>query len=151
VQRFVGTFVNKLDSKGRVSVPAPFRSVLTQQGGVLYLTRAIGNKALNGYGEAQFAEVDEQLKAMNPLRSKDYAAYAMAAFGDVTALTCDDDGGRVVVPPALIEFAQLKDKVQFVGLNRIFEIWNPDTFAPVAKARWDRINALYGEGEGEGA
>lgn len=148
MQRFVGTFTNKLDSKGRVSIPAPYRNVLSQQGGVLYLTRSIGNTALNGYGEAQFAEVDESLKSMNPLRSKDYAAYAMAAFGDVTALTCDEDGGRVVIPPALIEFAGLTDKVQFVGLNKIFEIWNPDTFVPVAKARWDRINALYGEGEG---
>jgi len=147
VQRFLGSFVNKLDAKGRVSIPAPYRQVINQQGGVVYLTRAIGNTALNGYGEAQFAEVDAQLKPMNPLRNKDYAAYAMAAFGDVTALTCDDQG-RIVLPPALIQFAGIKDRVQFMGLSTIFEIWNPDTFAPVQQARWDRVNALYGEGEG---
>ncbi|HEY1708804.1 MAG TPA: hypothetical protein VGG10_11115 [Rhizomicrobium sp.] len=148
MQRFLGTFVNKLDAKGRVSIPAPYRQVLSREGGVLYLNRAIGERALNGYTETQFAEADEHLKPMNPLRSRDYAAYAMAAFGDVTALTCDDDGGRVVIPPQLIEFAGLKDKVQFVGLGKIFEIWDPETFLPVQKARWDRVNARYGEGEG---
>jgi MraZ protein len=148
VSRFLGSFVNKLDAKGRVSIPAPYRQVLAREGGVLYLNRAIGEQALIGYGESQFAETDELLKPMNPLRSRDYAAYAMQAFGDVTALTCDEDGGRVVIPPHLIEFAGLKDKVQFVALGKAFEIWDPEIFIPAQKARWDRINGQF---EGGGA
>jgi MraZ protein len=146
VQRFLGSFVNKLDAKGRVSIPAQYRQVLSRDGGVLYLNRAIGEQALTGHGESQFAADDEFLKTMNPLRNRDYAAYAMAAFADVTALTWDEDGGRVVIPPALIEIAGLTDKVQFVGLGSVFELWNPEIFIPAQQARRDRVAAKFAEG-----
>jgi MraZ protein len=135
VQRFVSKTVNKLDTKGRVSVPAQFRQVLAaQQTDGFYCEKAIGHPALNGFGEAGFTDADERLRQYNPLLSKKYKAQATAIFAQARVLSFDDEG-RVRLPDDLIAHAGVSDRVLFVGLDRIFEIWNPETYEPVEAAR----------------
>jgi MraZ protein len=147
VQRFVGKFVNKLDAKGRVSVPAQFRQVLSaQQNTGFYCIRSIGHRALNGFGEALFAEADEQLKGLNPVFSRNYVAQATALFAQARYLDLDDDG-RVRLPDELVAHAGIEDRVLFAGLDRMFEIWNPAAFEPVERARLEQMQRAY-EAEG---
>jgi MraZ protein len=147
VQRFVSKIVNKLDAKGRVSVPALFRQVLAaQQTEGFYCVKAVGHPALNGFGDAFFAEADDKLKAFNPIFSKEYAAQATAIFGQARHLAFDDEG-RVRLPDDLIAHAGIGERVLFVGLDRIFEIWNPEIFEPVEAARLERMQRAYEAGE----
>ncbi len=73
VQPFVSTIINKLDAKGRVSVPAPFRQILAQQNlrGV-YCIPSFVSPALEAFGETLLAQVQERLKNFDPLFSEDY-------------------------------------------------------------------------------
>ena len=146
VQRFVGKFVNKLDAKGRVSVPAQFRQVLSaQQNGGFYCIRSVGHPALNGFGEAVFGEADERLKSFSPIFSRDYAAQATALFAQARYLELDDDG-RVRLPDELVAHAGIEDRILCAGLDRMFEIWNPATFEPVERARIAQMQRAYEAG-----
>ena len=146
MQRFVSKVANKLDAKGRVSVPAPFRQVLAGQGSSgFYCIRAVGHPALNGFGETFFADAGEKLNKFNPVFSRDYAAQATAIFAQANYLEIDNDG-RARLPDDLIAFAGIRERVLFVGLDRIFEIWNPETFEPVERARLEEMQRAYEAG-----
>jgi MraZ protein len=146
VQRFVSKAINKLDAKGRVSIPSLFRQVLAaQQSGGFFCIKALGHPALNGFGEPFFAEANEQLSGYNPIFSKDYAARATAIFAQACYLEIDGDG-RVRLPDELVEYAGISDRVLFVGLDRIFEIWKPETFEPVERARIEQMQRAYESG-----
>jgi MraZ protein len=146
VQRFVSKVVNKLDAKGRVSVPALFRQVLAGQNtDGFYCIRAVAHPALNGFGDALFEQADAQLNSLNPIFSQDFAAQATAIFGQAKLLSFDDEG-RVRLPDELIAHAGIQERVLFLGLNRIFEVWNPDTFEPVERERLERMQQVYRTG-----
>ncbi len=147
MHRFVSQTVNKLDTKGRVSVPAQFRQVLAaQQTDGFYCEKAVGDPALNGFGEAGFADADERLRQFNPLLSKKYKTQATAIFARARLLSFDDEG-RVRLPDDLIAYADISDRVLFVGLDRIFEIWNPDAYPAAEAARLEEALRLYEAGE----
>lgn len=147
MQRFVSQTVNKLDTKGRVSVPAQFRQVLAaQQTDGFYCEKAVGDPALNGFGEAGFADADDRLRQFNPLLSKKYKVQATAIFARARLLSFDDEG-RVRLPDDLIAHAGISDRVLFVGLDRIFEIWNPETYQSAEAARLEEALRLYEAGE----
>jgi MraZ protein len=143
VQSFVGTFTNKLDAKGRVSIPAPFRSALQAQGteGVFCIP-ALGLQAVKGFGQIFYAETRDVVKPHHPLYDQKHAMLAAAVFSQSQHLSFDDDG-RVRLPDDLIAHAGIKDRVCFAGLDSIFEIWNPETYAPVRDARMKHALAAY--------
>lgn len=145
VQRFLGKFVNKLDAKGRVSVPAQFRDVLTKQGlKGFYCAPSAIHAGLTGYGEDFFADIDAKLKQLDPY-SSDYAARATQAFGDVDYLECDPEG-RIRLPEHLIAHGAIRDRVQFVGLSQFFELWNPETYPSIHAERVADLRRAYRPG-----
>jgi MraZ protein len=144
VDWFVSTILNKLDAKGRVSVPAEFRKVLAGQGTEgLYCIKSISReKSLTGFGNTLLTDLSAQMKPVNPLLNKNYAAQAHGMFGQVRHLTIDDEG-RVRLPDDLIAHCGITERVAFVGLNAIFEIWNPETLEATAAARVATVEAAY--------
>jgi MraZ protein len=116
-----------------------------QQSNGFYCIRALGHPALNGFGEEFFAEADEKLRGFNPVFSRAFAAQATAIFAQAHHLDFDGDG-RVRLPDELIQYAGIKDRVLFVGLSRIFEMWNPETFEPVERARIEQMQRAYESG-----
>jgi MraZ protein len=147
---FVSTFTNKLDAKGRVSVPAQFRSVLAAQAtDGLYCIKALSRQpALTGFGEALLSKLSEQMDAPNPLLDKNYATRAFGMFGQVRDLSIDDEG-RVRLPDEFIAHCGITDRVAFLGLNKVFEIWNPDTLAAEEAKRMADVYAAYDASGGE--
>lgn len=145
VQRFISQVVNRLDAKGRVSVPAPFRQVLAQQHMEgFYCAKSATYPTLNGYGEDLLVDLDQNLKHLNPL-SADYAAQATNVYGDANFLEFDGEG-RVRLPDELIAHAGIQERVLFLGLNRIFEVWNPDTFPSVHAERMAKLRSTLNPG-----
>jgi MraZ protein len=142
-QSFHGTFTNKLDAKGRVSIPAGFRQVLAAQGteGVFCIP-ALGQQCAKGFGERFHAESREVLKPHHPLFDQNHANLAAAIFPLSQHLPFDDDG-RVRLPDDAIAHAGIKDRVFFAGYDSVFEIWNPETYIAVRDERMKRALALY--------
>ncbi|MGB4107234.1 MAG: division/cell wall cluster transcriptional repressor MraZ [Alphaproteobacteria bacterium] len=124
---FLSTYVNKVDAKGRVSVPAQFRTALgleSFQGVVIF--RSNNHAALEGFSLSFMEEVSNRLDNFN-LFSDSQDNLATAVFGDSMQLAFDGDG-RIVLPKELLDFAGIDGSAAFVGLGKKFQIWNPKTF-----------------------
>lgn len=128
MDRFVSHYILRLDSKGRVSVPAPFRAVLARDNfDGLYCCPALDRPAVEAGGRALLAEI-EQLIASFPPFSEEREQFATALYGTSETLKMDGEG-RVTLPDTLKDHAGIMDAVAFVGLGHKFQIWAPDRFS----------------------
>lgn len=124
---FLSTFTNKIDKKGRVSVPAPFRTALGEQlsqGVVVFSSHQ--HPCLEGFDWAKMDEISDRMDHYD-LFSDEQDDLATTIFGQSVQLFLDSDG-RVVLPAHLIEAASLDGQATFVGLGRKFQIWNSELF-----------------------
>jgi MraZ protein len=129
MDRFVSTFINKIDAKGRVSVPAPFRAILDRDGyagGGIYCYPSLDAPALDAGGQKLADNIDRLLDGL-PDYSDERDELSVALYGDVHTLAIDPDG-RIVLPEALRAHAGLSTHVAFVGLGQKFQMWEPARF-----------------------
>ena len=144
MDRFVSNFTLRLDSKGRVSIPASFRSVLTRDGFEgLYCYPALDTPALDAGGNALMAEI-ESLIGRYPPFSEGREQFAMALYGTSETLKIDGEG-RVSLSDALKSHAGITDAVAFVGLGHKFQIWEPGRFQQELAEATQKVRALKAE------
>ncbi len=135
MDQFVSRFTNKIDSKGRVSVPAPFRAVLARDGyDGIYCYPALDQPALDAGGNRLVRRIEALLEDLPPY-SDEKDMLAAALYGVSEVLKIDKDG-RTMLSQELRDHAGIKDRVTFVGLGEKFQIWEPARFeAHFAQAR----------------
>jgi len=140
VKAFIGTFVNKIDAKGRISVPASFRTALAAKGlnGVALYPSPLSD-CIEGCGMDRIESLVETMKD-DPLPSLDDDAVAHLIVGSARE-TPFDAGGRIVLPEDFIAKAKLTDKGAFVGKGRTFQIWEPAALAKTQDALMKRVLA----------
>ena len=132
MDRFVSTFINKIDAKGRVSVPAPFRAILErdgfQQGGAghVYCYPTLDSPAVDAGGERLARTIDGLLAGL-PDYSIERDELSVALYGISQVLSIDQDG-RIVLPEALRAHAGISTHIAFVGLGQKFQMWEPARF-----------------------
>ena len=146
MDRFLSHFTHRLDAKGRVSIPAPFRQVLTKDGfdGV-YAYPSLDAPALDCGGAALLREIDALLATMPPY-SPARDAFATALLGTSEILKLDSEG-RVVLEERLKSALGLKDEAVFVGQGHKFQIWEPSRFASHLEEARARVRRLRAERE----
>lgn len=125
--RYFGTFTNKVDRKGRVSVPARFRAQITGAAqSTIVAAPAEHEPAIDAMDVGRLNELIDRLdqpEAMSP----ENQAIAEYMFGRAEELPFDGDG-RVMLPRALIEHAGIDETAIFVGIGRSFRIWSPENY-----------------------
>ena len=147
MSQFLGTHSNRLDAKGRVSVPAPFRSALRAgldgDGPVTLILRpSHKHHCVEGWPTAAFAALGAGLGKLNQF-SDAHEDMRAALYADAYPVEADKEG-RIVLDEVLVEHAGLTNQVAFMGLGEIFQIWEP----AAAKRRRDeartgaRLNQL---------
>jgi MraZ protein len=140
LKAFIGTFVNKIDAKGRISVPAPFRTSLQARGLVgVALYPSLTGECIEGCGIDRIEALVESMQDA-PLPSVDDDAIAHLIVGSARE-TPFDAGGRIVLPEDFIAKAKLTDKGAFVGKGRTFQIWEPTALANTQDALMQRVLA----------
>jgi MraZ protein len=134
MDRFVSNITLRLDSKGRVSVPAAYRSVLARDGfDGLYCYPTLDQPAIDAGGNALLAEI-ERLIGRFPPYSNEREEFLVALYGTSETLKIDGEG-RVSLTDGLKGHAGISDVISFVGLGHKFQIWEPERFrAHLAKA-----------------
>ena len=138
---FVSTFVNKLDAKGRVSIPAQYRQILAQQElGALYCIPSFVSPSLEAFGNTLLSQFQQRLDKYDPLFSENYDEEAQVVLAAAQSLNFDDEG-RVRIPDDLIAHAGITERVAFVGLGQKFQMWDPVRFEPVQRERIERARA----------
>ncbi len=128
VELFLSTYVNKVDRKGRVSVPATFRSTLAthREPNLVVLFPSFKVPALDGTGSDYVEEMKDRLETLDQF--SDEHENLSWLFADAHPLTMDGEG-RIVLPEPLKEHASITTDVAFVGLGAMFQMWEPDRYA----------------------
>lgn len=127
MDRFVSHFTNRLDAKGRVSIPASFRAVLTRDGYEgLYVHPSLDAEALDCGGFALVREIDSVLNRFAAY-SAEHDVYTTALLGDGEILKVDPEG-RIGLPDRFKAYAHIASEVTFVGQGYKFQIWEPTRF-----------------------
>ena len=122
---FIGTFENKVDRKGRVSVPAQFRQTLAGQSfqGIVAF-RSYRANAIEACGFDFMERLNDGMSSMD-LFSDDHDDLAATIFADSQQLPFDGDG-RIILPALLATHAGISERAAFVGKGPIFQIWEPE-------------------------
>jgi MraZ protein len=144
MDRFVSNITLRLDSKGRVSIPASFRSVLAGDGfDGLYCYPALGRPAIDAGGNALMAEIEAVIARYAPF-SEEREQFAVALYGTSETLKIDGEG-RVSLSEALKRHAGITEAVAFVGLGHKFQIWEPGRFQSELAEATQKVRALKTE------
>src|SRR6266849_4762369 len=114
MDRFVSHYTLRLDTKGRVSIPAPFRALL--------------------------AEI-ETLIGRFPPYSEEREQFSAALYGTSEVLKLDGEGRAILTEP-LKTHASIKDEVAFAGLGHQFQIWEPGRFRAELAEATEKVRAL---------
>ena len=124
---FLSSYENKLDKKGRVSVPASFRSHLNSLGYNGFVAYpSFNNEALEACSEDRIEKLSNTIDSLNPFEEKrDY--FATSVLSESVSLQFDNEG-RVLLADKLIDHARIKNNILFVGLGKTFQIWEPNSF-----------------------
>ena len=122
---FLGQHQNRLDAKGRVSVPAAFRASLREISGVpaMILRPSTAYACIEAWPAKRFNELEKSLEGLDVL-SEEYEDRATALYAQAYPVEVDKDG-RILLPEKLIAHANLADSVVFMGRGAIFTIWEP--------------------------
>lgn len=127
VKVFLGTFENRFDAKGRVSIPAGFRSVLRAQEregeALLVLRPSHTHPCIEAWPSAGFSKLAEPLDRIN-MFSEEHDDLSAVLYADAWPLDPDREG-RMILPDFLRSHAGLTDAVTFMGMGTIFQIWEP--------------------------
>tara|TARA_B100002052_G_scaffold111795_1_gene103110 strand:+ start:198 stop:662 length:465 start_codon:yes stop_codon:yes gene_type:complete len=124
---FLSTFENSLDKKGRVSVPSSFRAYLNSMGYNGFITYpSFNNTALDACAQDRIEKLSESIDSLGPFEDKrDY--FATSVLSESINLNFDSEG-RVSIPTKLLKHAKIKSSIIFVGLGKVFQMWDPKTF-----------------------
>jgi MraZ protein len=141
MDRFVSHYLLRLDAKGRVSIPGPFRAVLARDGFEgLYCYRTLDRPALDAGGNALLGEI-ESLIARFPPYSEEREQFAAALYGTSEVLKIDGEG-RVILTDALKLHVGISDAVAFAGVGHKFQIWEPERFRAELAEATEKVRAL---------
>ncbi len=137
---YLSTYVNKVDKKGRVSVPAEFRKVLSGQSyqGVVVF-KSLQYPALEACSAEHMEQLSDSLEALD-LSNEDYELYETTIFGGSVQVPFDGEG-RIVLPEHLARFANIAEEAAFVGRRKTFQIWEPQALAAHEDAMRDKARS----------
>jgi len=141
MDRFVSNYTLRLDAKGRVSIPAPFRQVLARDGFAgLYCYPTIDRPALDAGGNALLHEIERLVTSFSPY-SDEREDLSAALYGTSETLNIDGEG-RVILSERLKEHAGITEAAAFVGLGHKFQIWEPERFRAQLAEATEKVRAL---------
>ena len=150
---FLSNYENKIDKKGRVSVPATFRSYLNSVGYNGFISYpSFNHSALEGCSQDRIEKLSNTIDSLSPFEEKrDF--FATSILSESENLQFDTEG-RVSLSEKLLKHAKIKSNVLFVGLGKTFQIWEPNNFKKFKivarkKAYQNRSN-LKGENKQKG-
>lgn len=138
---FISTFTNRLDAKGRVSIPASFRTVLAEDGfDGIYCCPTLDRKAVDAGGNLFRETISRFLRTFEPL-SEDHELLSTTLIGESEVLKFDQDG-RVVLTDTIRRYAGIADKVTFVGQGYKFQLWEPERFVAYREEAKNRLRDI---------
>lgn len=130
---FLGQYSHTLDSKGRMTIPARLRELLTEE---IYLTQGF-DQNLRLLNEPAFKATAEKINRMNETHPK--TRLLKRLFFSSASQVDLDSLGRVLIPQFLRDFAGLENEAVIVGVGEAIEIWSPAAWQEQLTALGDSV------------
>jgi MraZ protein len=133
---FRGSFEHTIDAKGRVSLPARYREILsTQYDGRLVIT--LFDSCLLAFPHSEWLAFENKLSSLSAV---DEEIQSFKHYFISGAYECSlDKLGRILIPPNLRKHAALEREVVFVGSVKQIEIWSKDRWGKVFSEAQERF------------
>ena len=146
MNRFLSNVTNRVDAKGRVSVPSAFRTVLAQRDiRELYCFQDFVFPAISAGGQDLLDRLERQIASENPF-SPVANEMSLLIHGGGTSMKLDSEGRRMVTE-FIRDFTGITTEVTFVGRADHFQLWQPQAFEAMQAAARER-HKLRGLGSG---
>jgi MraZ protein len=139
MELFVSTFVNKIDKKGRVSLPSIFRNALPKNyKNEFILSKSLRNKAIEGLSVVRVNEIAARINNLDYF-SEEHEDFTASIFSEMLPTNLDKEG-RFLIPENLKVFANIKNEVTFIGQGYYFQMVNPKVANDLQTRSRDRLN-----------
>ncbi len=125
---FMDTVINKVDAKGRVSLPADYRAIVKDTGSEIVCYRSLSAPCIEGCLEDLLDKLATDMENSLDFFSQEQDNISNLVFGDAKRYPFDSTG-RIMLSEKLLKHAEIKDNAVFVGKGRKFQIWNPENWA----------------------
>ena len=125
---FMDTITNKVDAKGRVSLPSDYRTIVKELSTEIVCYRSLSAPCIEGCLEDTLDKLATEIENSTDFFSETQDNLTNLIFGDAKRFPFDSTG-RIVLTEKLLQHAEITDSAVFVGKGRKFQIWNPENWA----------------------
>jgi MraZ protein len=138
MNRFLSNATNRVDAKGRVSVPSAFRGVLVSEGiEELYCFQDFHYPAINIGGPELLTRLERRLGDLDPFALESNRMSLLIHGGGVFMKL--DSEGRLMVTDFIRSYTGIEGEVTFVGRADYFQLWRPDAFSDAQNAAREEL------------
>ncbi|MBR1649262.1 MAG: division/cell wall cluster transcriptional repressor MraZ [Alphaproteobacteria bacterium] len=124
---FMDTITNKVDAKGRVSLPSDYRAIVKELSSEIVCYRSLTSPCIEGCAEELLEKIASDMESSLDFFSQEQDDLTNLIFGDARRFAFDSTG-RITLSEKLLQHAQITDSAVFVGKGRKFQIWNPQNW-----------------------
>lgn len=121
------TIINKVDAKGRVSLPSDYRAIVKELSTEIVCYRSLTAPCIEGCTEELLDKLATDIENATDFFSETQDNLTNLIFGDARRFTFDSTG-RIMLTEKLLKHAGIGDTAVFVGKGRKFQIWNPENW-----------------------
>lgn len=135
---FLDTIINKVDAKGRVSLPADYRAIVKDLGSEIVCYRSLNAPCIEGCTEDLLDKLATEIENSTDFFSETQDDLTNLIFGDAKRYTFDSTG-RIMLSEKLLKHAEITDSAVFVGKGRKFQIWSVENWEKEEKKLREKI------------
>ena len=122
---FLSKFLNKIDKKGRVTLPSLFRNALPKNyKNEIILFKSLKFNSIEGCSAERIKKIAKRIEELD-IFSDDQDDFTTSIFSEIVPTKIDKEG-RFLIPENLKKYSNIKDEVTFIGQGLYFQIWEPE-------------------------
>ncbi len=135
---FLSQYTNKVDKKGRVSLPSSFRNVLPKENkNEIILFKSLKFSSIEGCSSERVNKIANRIDELD-IFSDDQDDFATSIFSEIVPTNLDKEG-RFLIPDKLKKYSNIKNEVTFIGQGYYFQIWEPKAAIDRQKKSRERL------------
>jgi len=144
---FIGEYQAKVDAKGRVMFPAPFRKQLEGEGQEEFVINRGFEACLVIYPKKEWDAISKKINALNPFKAENRNFIRL--FNNGATLVSLDAAGRLLLPRELMKYAGIESDVYLAANGRKIEVWAKSKYEEMMNVSADEFAALAEKVMGE--
>jgi MraZ protein len=132
---FKGSDTYIVDAKGRVSIPSKMRRNIEPSANLTFIVTRGLEKCLYAYPLDEWRSFEESIRLLSSSNEKDrFFVRTLMQWSEEVTL---DSQFRLLVPKAMMDFAEIKKEVFFIGVLDHIELWKPENFKKYIESKKD--------------